>query len=209
MAEGILLVLVNEENNEREKYLGLDKEYEFEMLLGIETDTYDILGKVQKLLLEKVSAETIKETTKKYQRTFLQSFPPFSSQPVHGKPLHHWARTGKLSQIKIPEKEVTVFTVDIHKVRFESGKIILQQIHERISRVEGDFRQAEILALWDSTLQPYLEEQFCIASGNVYCSSGTYIRSLVHNIGKDLKIGACLYFLKRISIGKETVNSSA
>lgn len=44
MAEGELLVLVGEECYEKEKYLGLDKEYEFDILFGFGTDTYDILG---------------------------------------------------------------------------------------------------------------------------------------------------------------------
>ncbi len=44
MAEGILLVVVDEENKQREKYLCLDKVYEVVVLLGIETDTGDVLG---------------------------------------------------------------------------------------------------------------------------------------------------------------------
>ncbi len=46
MAEGVLLVLVGEENKNREKYLSLSKTYIVEILWGIETDTYDLLGRV-------------------------------------------------------------------------------------------------------------------------------------------------------------------
>ena len=46
MAEGILLVLVGEENKNREKYLGLDKVYEVDVLFGVATDTGDVLGKL-------------------------------------------------------------------------------------------------------------------------------------------------------------------
>ncbi len=35
----------------------------------------------------------------------------------------------------------------------------------------------------------------------VDCGSGTYIRSLVHDIGKDLNTGAVMYELRRVSIG--------
>ena len=41
MAEGVLIVLVGEECLNKEKYLGLDKEYEFEVLFGFRTDTYE------------------------------------------------------------------------------------------------------------------------------------------------------------------------
>lgn len=35
MAEGLLLILLGEECKNKEKYLGLDKEYEVEVLFGI------------------------------------------------------------------------------------------------------------------------------------------------------------------------------
>jgi tRNA pseudouridine(55) synthase len=46
MAEGVLIVLVGEENKYREKYLDLEKTYKVQILFGIGTDTYDVLGKV-------------------------------------------------------------------------------------------------------------------------------------------------------------------
>ena len=46
MAHGQLLLLVGEACKERDKYLGLDKEYVFEILLGFDSDTHDILGLV-------------------------------------------------------------------------------------------------------------------------------------------------------------------
>ncbi|MBU4536810.1 hypothetical protein KJ603_02105, partial [Patescibacteria group bacterium] len=48
MAEGELLVLVGEECKKKEEYLRLDKEYEVDILFGFETDSYDILGIIQK-----------------------------------------------------------------------------------------------------------------------------------------------------------------
>ena len=44
MAEGDLLILIGEECKKKDAYLGLDKEYEVEVLFGIETDTHDVLG---------------------------------------------------------------------------------------------------------------------------------------------------------------------
>jgi len=46
MASGVLVILAGEEIKNKDKYLGLDKEYEFSILFGFSTDTYDILGKV-------------------------------------------------------------------------------------------------------------------------------------------------------------------
>ncbi|MFA6190415.1 MAG: hypothetical protein WC711_02825 [Candidatus Staskawiczbacteria bacterium] len=46
MASGVLVLLAGEEAKNKEKYLALDKEYNFSVLFGFSTDTYDILGKV-------------------------------------------------------------------------------------------------------------------------------------------------------------------
>jgi hypothetical protein len=44
MACGILPVLVGEENDRRENFLGRDKTYVFTVLFGVATDTFDLLG---------------------------------------------------------------------------------------------------------------------------------------------------------------------
>jgi tRNA U55 pseudouridine synthase TruB len=44
MAEGLLLVLGGEKVHEKDTYLGLDKTYTVTALLGIETDSFDLLG---------------------------------------------------------------------------------------------------------------------------------------------------------------------
>jgi tRNA pseudouridine55 synthase len=48
MAEGDMIILVGEECKGKDKFLPLRKEYEMEVLLGVETDTYDLLGIFQK-----------------------------------------------------------------------------------------------------------------------------------------------------------------
>ncbi|MDA1338380.1 MAG: tRNA pseudouridine(55) synthase, partial [bacterium] len=42
MATGLLIALEDEENKDRDKYIGLTKTYEFEILFGISTDSYDL-----------------------------------------------------------------------------------------------------------------------------------------------------------------------
>ena len=60
MASGLLLILAGDETKNKEKYLILEKEYEFEVLFGFSTDTYDILGKItnsRDILLNKNNLE--------------------------------------------------------------------------------------------------------------------------------------------------------
>ena len=46
------------------------------------------------------------------------------------------------------------------------------------------------------------------ASFSVQCTSGTYIRSLVHDIGRDLGLGAHLTSLRRTSVGPFSLSSA-
>jgi len=106
MAEGVLLVLVGDECKNKENYLGLDKEYEFEILHGIQTDTYDILGLPAKSgtsdvpQIEIETSNTSIDAIEKSKGKFTQKYPPYSSMTVQGKQLFQWAREGRLDEIE-------------------------------------------------------------------------------------------------------------
>src|SRR6266481_5994392 len=156
MAEGVLLVLIGETANKkesREKYLGLDKEYEVEILLGIETDTYDILGKVTSKKLEAPDTEKFSEKLEKYTGVFEQPYPPYSSKPVLGKPLFVWARENRLSEIHIPTKSVTIFDIKLLNISKISTQKILEEVIKDAHDVVGDFRQEEIKKTWQKSFE--------------------------------------------------------
>ena len=48
MAEGVMIILVGDENKKREKYLDLNKKYEVGILFGVSTDTHDVLGLIER-----------------------------------------------------------------------------------------------------------------------------------------------------------------
>ncbi len=54
-----------------------------------------------------------------------------------------------------------------------------------------------------------LKYEYDILKLKIICSKGTYIRSIVHNIGKKLKCGAYILKLKRIQIGKIKIKHSS
>jgi tRNA pseudouridine55 synthase len=109
MAEGVLIVLTGEKNKEREAYTGLDKDYEFEFILGLETDTHDVLGKITETKQPKVISEKdIQNALKKFTGKFKQKYPAYSSKVVGGVPLFDLARKGKLATVVMPDHEVEV-----------------------------------------------------------------------------------------------------
>src|SRR4051812_27894414 len=83
MAEGLLIVLVGDENKKRQEYLGLPKEYIVEILFGFETDTHDILGKVIYAKSADVSKETLEKVLEASVGIFQEEYPLFSSRTVN------------------------------------------------------------------------------------------------------------------------------
>lgn len=201
MAEGVLLVLVGDECKNKDKYLGLDKEYEFEILWGFQTDTYDILG--IPVLQNKNFEEPRKvaERTRNYAEIgkFKQKYPPYSSMTVDGKQLFQWAREGKLDEIEIPEREVEIYKVEFLGDRKITKKDLLENILTRIDKVSGDFRQPKIKKEWVNLLTDFAEAQlpqeFVISKVKIKCSGGTYVRGIVNDIFK-----AIAFSIKRTKI---------
>src|SRR3989344_5427873 len=96
MASGLLLILAGDETKKKEKSLALTKEYDFTVLFGFSTDTYDILGKVTHSLIRGNSRidleKKIKNNLKFFRGKFRQKYPSYSSKTVAGRPLFSYAR---------------------------------------------------------------------------------------------------------------------
>jgi tRNA pseudouridine55 synthase len=208
MASGLLLVLTGEETKNREKYLALDKEYEFEILFGFGTDSYDILGKVisnkKELLVEQDSkefAEIIKLNIKSFLGEYVQKYPMYSSKTVKGKPLFAYARADE--EVTIPERKIFVKKLKLEKIRGIDNKKLFQNMEKRIKKVNGDFRQKEIVDIWGKELLPRdkNKEKFLIASFKIKCSSGTYVRGIANSLGELVGIPASAFSIKRTRVG--------
>lgn len=182
IAEGQLLILAGEECKDKAAYLGLDKEYEVEVVFGIETDTHDALGLAvlgQNLAQnDRVMRETMLQ---RYVGKFKQEYPAYSSKTVGGKQLHELARADELPD-EMPTKEVEIYSIELLEERILSSSDLKAQIFSMINKVKGDFRQKEILGRWDEALSGRIDG-FSIIKIRVKCSSGTYMRSLAHRMG--------------------------
>lgn len=201
MAEGVLLVLVGEENRKRKEYERLKKEYEFDVLFGIKTDSYDILGKVSHFT-HQYPYSHIQFLTSKLIGKHLQAYPPYSSPRVKGKPLFWWAREGKLSEIEIPKKQIEIYDLDLISNYELNIDQLSKIIFERVAKVKGTFRQKEIIEGWKKIFRQNPKSIFNVAKLSVSCSSGTYIRSIANDMeGIALNI-------KRIKVGEYAVEDS-
>lgn len=202
MANGVLLVLAGEETKNKEKYLNLDKEYSFEILFGFSTDTYDILGKITKarnFIIKKEDLEkTIKKELKNFKGKLTQTYPIYSSKTVSGKQLFQYAREGEI--VEIPEREIDVKKINLIKIKRIKGDALKNKIHKRIGSVVGDFRQKEILKIWDKNINT--QSCYSIASLNIKCGSGTYVRGIANSLGENINIPTLAWSIKRTKVGR-------
>ena len=204
MAEGILLLLLGDEVNNKEDYLKLDKEYTFEVLFGFSTDTYDVLGKITDTE-DGVLTETLLETAiQGLIGTYAQTYPPYSSKKVAGKPLFRWARESRLHEIELPSHTVTVHSLSFDKLETISAPELKKEIARNLERVSGDFRQRECKELWEAYIDNSMLEDFQIATFRMKASGGTYVRALVHDLEERLGIPATTFYIRRDAVGDYT-----
>lgn len=169
-AIGVLPICVGRATKLSDLILNKDKSYEAELVLGMETDTYDISGKilneVDKKEIEKLSIEEIRDAFYSQVGDILQMPPIYSALKVNGKKMYELARAGRESEIKAIPRKVHIEKINIEKI--EGNKVTFK----------------------------------------VDCSKGTYIRSICHDVGKILNVGATMLSLKRTKSGIFTLDKS-
>ena len=212
LATGMLLILIGDECKNQTAYHKLDKVYEFSVLFGVGSDTYDPLGRLIFSDPPFIEVSSLQRLCREMQGTLTIPYPPFSAKTVHGKPLHTWTLEGRLSEITIPVQISKVYRLQLNSVRYISALDIYKDVLFRINRIQtvtdpkkaigADFRRADVRADWEVFLKKYENVMFPVA--NLYCiaSSGTYMRSLAHYLGERLSTPALAFSIHRNKIGK-------
>ena|SRR3989344_1022013 len=215
MAEGVLLCLVGSMNKRREQYLDMSKEYTLDVLFGFSTDTYDILGRVMEAGdASQIKPAAVKKGLNEFRGTFAQEYPPFSSKTVEGKSLIEWARLtaqaggGAISTLVLPRRVVVIYDIALTAMYKVDEHTLLHYIEESVEKVEGDFRQEEIMRLWKRRLKSEGTREFPCATLQISCSSGTYARSIAHGLGGELGVPALALHILRSKVGEYGIERS-
>lgn len=211
MASGKLLVLVGEECKKQEEYHALDKEYEFEVLLGSSSDTGDVLGLVDWKGSTDISEKQLKETAASLTGPLSLPYPNFSSRTVKGKALHTWTLEDRLDEIEIPSANTVIYKLNLIDVRSESVEHVYQDALRRIESIPTvteeskalgrDFRRSEVRVAWAVWLEHHKGQMVQIARFRCVATSGTYMRSLAGEIGRRLGTVGLAYSIHRSKIG--------
>lgn len=229
MAAGILPVLVGEENDNRESFLSTDKTYRFEVLFGVDTDTFDLLGLPTcsanpcefagtdaerqagnfKCIVNdtevSVTQQKIKNICDQLTGKQAMKYPPFSAKTVslddEMMPLWKIVRSGRLDEIDMPTKEVEIYDLTFQEIERAKKNYIINYIINQIEKVDGDFRQEEISAKWEEVFADLDDNaEFPLATFRLHCSTGTYVRRLVNDVGVQIGVPATSFSITRIGV---------
>ena len=163
-ATGLMIIVTGRMCRRAMEFTKLDKWYEAEIVLGIESTTGDPEGEPSRISDRKPDKGEIKQVLKKFTGKIEQTPPAFSAVKVNGRRAYQLARAGK--EVDIPKRIITIYALEL---------------------IGYDYPVLKLRA---------------------HVSSGTYIRSLAADIGKELKTGAYCQNLRRIKIADYDVKNA-
>jgi tRNA pseudouridine55 synthase len=134
-ASGLLLVLLGSATRLSEYFLGMDKEYEAVVRLGIETDSHDVDGEVvsEESSWTEVTPSGLEQALEPLRGPILQRPPVFSAKKVQGEPAHRRVRRGETVELEpVP--------VVIHEL--EITEVALPELHMRVRCSSGTYLRA-------------------------------------------------------------------
>ena len=125
-ATGVMIVLFDK-STKANQFLATDrKEYETRVLLGKETDTLDIDGKVLGEYKYEVPDEnTLKKALNAFKGRSVQEVPITSAVSVDGKRLYQYQKEGK--EVELPKREIQVFSIELLNI-YEDGFSFLSRV---------------------------------------------------------------------------------
>ena len=164
LASGVILACLGQMTRFTNFLANERKTYIAEMMFGIQTDTGDLDGKIEREHKKIPTKNDFNEVKKKFIGSFNQEAPKYSSLKHKGKPLYHYARKNK----EVPKKirEIEIYKLDLISVDQNKFKFLVE------------------------------------------CGKGTYIRSLVKDLAKNLDCVAVLSNLQRTISAEHEISES-
>ena len=189
MATGVLPLVTGSLTRLAQFYTSADKTYEGTILFGFATDTYDAegepIGTPQQVTLR---ANEIEAVAARFRGVIEQIPPPFSAKKIHGVPAYKLARKHKdvpLQPVKVEIKEFEVLGFDVERTlpSTSSGQALSA----------SDRMEPALAALSDAGDRVRFRARV---------ASGTYLRSVAHDMGRFLGCGAHLESLRRTALAE-------
>lgn len=215
-ARGEESFLENEELKDFDKYIhSADKEYEAEIILGVSTDTDDILGvfdnKLNLKLSEIEKSDIVSKITNEFNNLningkFYQKFHPYSSFMLRKngerKPLWKWKKLNILDDSDIPSKKIHLHFINILDIKTYNYSDILHEFIRRINLIDNKhmFRQTEIVEQWRNLENLRIIDNIYSIKIHMKVSSGFYVRQLCQDLKKKIEYPLMIFDINRTKI---------
>ncbi len=185
VATGVLVLAVGEATKLIEYWMGADKVYEAEFEFGKVSDTYDREGKIEvkdEAAARRVTREEVEQALHGFVGEIEQVPPAFSAVKVKGERAYALARRGE-------------------KVELKARKVMVHSIN-----IQGFHEATEGGHTGEGRGHPPGRGRGPMLMLKVHCGSGTYLRSLAHDLGEKLGCGALMSDLVRTAVGPFTLS---
>ncbi|CAK9785754.1 pseudouridine synthase [Cutaneotrichosporon oleaginosum] len=228
LADGVLVIGVGRGTKHLNRFLECSKEYVSIGLLGAATTSYDSQDPVISTgNFDNITREDVEKVLEQFRGKIKQTPPIFSALKMDGKPLHEYARENKPLPRPIPVREcqVEIDLIDFtpaqvtegdggHTYRWPEARLddAQKETFRRLTKMVHDANEAA----QEKAVEPEIDlnapdfPEVSAQTGlrpatftvRMTVSSGTYVRSIVHDIGLALGCGAHVVKLTRTRQGE-------
>jgi len=198
MARGQVLLLLNNNCKKMPDYLNKDKVYQFEIVLGFQTDTDDFMGLCNYVDREynfnKIKKQIIKYINKYKGKEFDQKFHNYSTKRITNPNF-----ILKPTDFYMVEEYHRVKIYDIKHIEDKEYdyKLWCEKNINIVKNVTGEFRQQQICDNWSSI---DYNENINSIKFEIKVSSGFYIRQFVRDISTNIQFPLLTFDINRINI---------
>lgn len=204
MARGCITILTDEDVKDMELHMAKSKTYLVKFIVGITTDTDDVLGMIENTILESNNTRNPKEAIENFSSGYEQQYHKFSSfvppnrdESGKRKPLWWWSQKGITIQ-NIKKKNIVFFEKSVLNVNNIPGNELKDIILTNINALKSEgFRKDEIIEQWKSyNFQKSYEIYECKFS----VSSGFYVRQFIRDIAEKIDTNLLVIDIHRVEI---------
>lgn len=217
LADGVLVVGVGSGTKRLQEYLDCSKEYRTTALLGASTLSYDSQDPVLHYRpYAHVTQEMVRSVLPSFVGKGMQYPPLYSAIKIDGKRLFDYAREGLDLPRPIEKRQIHVHNLDLvewipsdrhmfeapQEKCSEEEKALALRARKMAGIEDGETIDEEGLNVSNVSNDEVTGSKAPAFTLDMTVSSGTYVRSIVHDVGQQLKSAAHVVRLSRIRQGK-------
>ncbi|KAI6045726.1 pseudouridylate synthase 4 [Pisolithus marmoratus] len=211
LADGVLVVGVGKGTKRLNEFLDCVKEYRTTALLGCETDSYDSEGaRVRVAPWRHVTKDAVESIFERFRGEIYQTPPVFSALKMDGKPLYEYARSGIPLPRPIEKRKVTVHSLELvswlgsnHNYRWPEKQFTAEE-KEAMAKALGSVEKDPLMKDEPDPTSDQPPAAFVLS---MKVSGGTYVRSIIHDLGHALGSAAHVVTLTRLRQGRFTTEA--